>query len=72
MPSHHFREGDTCGLITQIVNYSNQDLQGIPLFVLLDVYGEFWFWPSWSQVADFKLINVPMGSQALTIKEPFI
>ncbi len=71
MPTTYFREGDPCRLTAQITNHSNQDLEQIPLFVILDVYGEYWFWPTWTQTGEYQLIDIPMGLQEHTIIEPF-
>ncbi len=71
MPSDYFREGDPCRLTAEITNHSNYDLEQIPLFVILDVYGEYWFWPTWTQTGEYQLMDIPMGLQEQIIIEPF-
>ncbi len=33
-------------------------------YILLDVYGSYWFWPSWNQTGDFELRELQAGSVA--------
>ncbi len=71
MPATYFREGDPCSLTATVTNYSYQDLTDIPIFVVLDVYGEYWLWPEWEQTPAYALINIPVGSQEIPVINPF-
>jgi len=31
-------------------------------YILLDVWGQYWFWPGWQQTLDFTAKDVPTGS----------
>jgi len=34
---------------------------GVDEYIILDVYGSFWFWPGWSETIDFKNTVIPSG-----------
>lgn len=46
MPSKFFRPGDICGCHVTVCNASGERLDGYPLFVVLDVFGSYFFAPS--------------------------
>ncbi len=53
--------------------YSN-----VPVCFVLEVYGEFWFWPSWPYFSppeetgfDYGQFNVPIGSQEVDVLDEF-
>jgi len=55
------------------------DLSGTQVFFMLDVYGEYWFWPSWSYYdaaagtgVDYNTMDVPLGDTIVNVLEPFI
>ena len=52
MPSHDFRVGDPCYLDAIVCNATAQQLTDHPLFVVLDVFGEYWFAPSWIKITE--------------------
>jgi hypothetical protein len=77
MPATYFRPGDTCGLQATLGN-PGAPLTAVPLFVLLDVAGNYWAWPSWQQLTPpltenvhYKLVDVPTGSTELEIIPTF-
>ncbi len=77
MSQTHFIPGDTFTLDAVLGN-PNADMEDIPLAVVLDVYGEFWFWPSWSKFDpetgdgfDFQTIELSNGINTIIIFEPF-
>ena len=37
------------------------------IFVLLDVYGAYWFWPSWSEIADYETMTVSPGVTSMNL-----
>lgn len=72
MPQTHFDEGDTFALDAVITNPEGI-LVGVPLFVFLDVAGNYWFWPSWSESPeiDFQIRNIPSGVTTIPIIPSF-
>ncbi len=72
MPSHRFSPGDACSLTATICNRTAAPLDGIPFFTLLSFQGQYWFYPSWTQSADWiTLATVPTGSIQRTIIPEF-
>ncbi len=57
---HHFRPGDHFLLELEIENGGPGQI--VDAYVLLDVWGEHWFWPSWGSPVDYKRIQLPAGS----------
>ena len=39
------------------------------LFVVLDVYGQYWFWPDWTQELNYVIFNCPNGTDMINILE---
>jgi len=77
MPSNFYFPGDTFS-VTVIVGNPGNDLESIPLFVVLDVYGDYYFWPGWkrfhppeSEEIDYLIINLTHGQQAFIVLYPF-
>ena len=70
MPSHYFSPGDPCRLKVFLINKLDP-LTEVPLFVILQIYDDFWFWPSWNDTGDFRLEDLPSGSSEMTILESF-
>ncbi len=72
MPQTSFTSGDTFYLNVQ-VNNPGFAMENIPLFVFLDVGGEYFFWPSWkgSPAIDFRLIDAGTGSTVIAVFDPF-
>jgi hypothetical protein len=71
LPADEFRPGDICRLNAHICNADPDILTDVPVFFLLEVDGQFWFWPSWSEL-DYQLMNLSSGITGLTVIEPFI
>lgn len=46
MPAHIFHPGDACSCTAVVCNATGSTLFGYPLFVILDVYGSYFFAPS--------------------------
>jgi hypothetical protein len=65
MPAHTFRPGDTCSLTAYVCN-PDTPLTDVPLVVLRDAFGAFYFYPSWCRypqcynwnLIDFVIIPV--------------
>ena len=67
MPHEIFHEGDICWLKADICNMDDGTLSQVPFFVLLDVAGLYFFYPSWCWYPnecpelDYKALDVPPG-----------
>ncbi len=77
MPSAMYRHGDTF-YTNAIVTNPGASLGSLPLFVVLDVYGDYYFWPGWVHYAppqstelDFQYINVDSGVQIVPVLPMF-
>jgi hypothetical protein len=74
MPQVLFRPGDECWLRATVCNASPQTLAGIPLFVILDLYGGYWCYPGWQpldQGLDYSLRTFPAGTTGIEVIAPF-
>jgi len=67
------RPGETFS-VTGYLNNPGPIQEDVPVFVLLDVYGEYWFWPGWQHFdsetgagLDFKLMDVITGSSPFDV-----
>lgn len=49
-------------------NASADDLEDVPLFVLLGIDGTYWFWPDWSLELTHDLMTLPAGSTGKDIE----
>lgn len=70
MPDIFFEAGDPVYLRATVTNQSSMTITGFPLFVLLDVFGEYWAAPSWKPVVeglDYYSLDFPPGE---TIVDP--
>jgi hypothetical protein len=54
-----FEPFDHFVLSTLIIN--NSATIEVDEYILLDVYGSFWFWPTWSQTLDFERRTIEAG-----------
>lgn len=74
MPSALFHPGETCNCYAIICNAEGQVLVGYPLFVILDVYGSYFFAPSFSDTFDYYLDiypEFPVGETVITVIPDF-
>ncbi len=74
MPAEEFSEGDRCFLTAWICNDSYSTISGHPLFVILDVYGSYWFGPSWRSMEegiDFYSDDYEPGITQVTVIPEF-
>ncbi len=55
MPSHHYLPGDSCECSVTVCNMNQSVLENYPLIVILDVYGEYFFGPSFTLEFDSYL-----------------
>ncbi|MGB4097877.1 MAG: cohesin domain-containing protein, partial [bacterium] len=73
MPADYYYRGNACYVKTTVANDSTEQYIDVPLFVLLDCYGMFFWWPSWSNDIDYILIDIePMTEKDYWVVEPFI
>ena len=52
-------------------NDGPQTLRNIPLFVVLDVAGAYWFWPTWSSEIDYDSRDFDPGRTIVEIIPEF-
>lgn len=77
MPSYEFRAGDLCYLWVWICNQTGDIISGYPLFVFLDVFGYYWFAPSWvsynqTEEIDFYDLSFPVGITRVEVVDEFL
>jgi len=78
LPQLFFRPGDYFRLDLSMRNTSAAAFDGLNLFVLLDVYGDFYFWPSWIRYfppdylgINYQVVTIPPGERRMAIIDPF-
>ncbi|MBN1551842.1 amidohydrolase family protein [bacterium] len=71
MPSNDFGPGDPCALEAHICNPSGITYINYPLFVILDIYGTYYFAPSYSSYDYYTLAELPPGLLVKTIIPEF-
>ena len=74
MPSTLFHAGDVCNCIVTVCNAEAFTLSNYPLFVILDVYGSYFFAPSFNMVFDNYLQmhnQFPPGETQVTVLDNF-
>lgn len=71
MPSDMVTAGDPFGIDVVLWHPSLTSMTGVPLFAILDVYGEYFFWPGWTQTADFRPVTLHPGATAVEIIPEF-
>ncbi len=58
-----FRAGDTFHLEALISNPGPDNYCNLPLFVILDVHGSYFYYPEWSMDLDYNMIDLQAGIQ---------
>jgi FG-GAP repeat len=56
----YLSEDDLFRLSRQYINPSGA--LAVDEYIILDVFGAFWFWPGWSETVDYKTWTLPAGS----------
>jgi len=69
MPSSLYRPGDICWCTATVCNAEAQALEGNPLWVILDVFGTYYFAPSFSQTPENYLAQYPRFEVGETVVE---
>ncbi len=73
MPSTLFFPGDLCRVDIELTNASNDPIESVPVYVLLDIYGEYFFGPSFTDEPDSYLIEIlEPGTLSIEIIPDFI
>jgi hypothetical protein len=67
-----FKSGDLFWLKCHVCNNLDYAMTDVPTAVILGVYGEFWFWPSWSRDFDYDYYDYEIGLTTFYALEPFI
>ncbi|MGB4099493.1 MAG: hypothetical protein WBM02_08810 [bacterium] len=64
--------------VTGYLDNPGEPLMDVPTFFVLEIYGRFWFWPSWAYFdypdyigIDGKLMDVPTGKTKVRVVPPF-
>ena len=70
MPSALFEEGDICYCQVQVCNPGSESLGTLPVFVILDVYGSYFFAPGFTSFDHYSYEIVP-GQQTIEVLPPF-
>lgn len=73
MPGDMFHSGDLFYLNARVGN-PGQAMTGIPLFVILDVYGDLFFWPGWiagDNGWDYQTIDLDPGIRIIPVIPAF-
>jgi len=59
-----YRTGDAFWVRCDVCNNTTTDMNDIPVAVLLGVYGQYWFYPTWSM--DFEYVTMNFSAESLT------
>jgi hypothetical protein len=62
----HLKPGDAMTLTVEICNPSPDNLSA-RVYLVLDTYGQFWFWPSWASEIDFHLLDLSPGLTSFVV-----
>jgi hypothetical protein len=70
MPSANYNPGDTCYCRVLLCNPGSETYVDMPVFVILDVYGSYFFAPTFSDF-DHYTVTLPAGSQTQDVLPEF-
>ncbi len=71
MPARFFYPGDTFSTDIHVCYRDDETDPQLPLFVILNVYGEVFFAPSFRNSVDYYELTVPFGESRQEILPPF-
>jgi len=71
MPAQLFWPGANCSLRALVCNTTEQPFTENPLFVILDVFGSYWFAPTWSTEFDKYRWEFAPGLSTVDVIQPF-
>ncbi len=69
MPAHEFHAGDPCWLDVIVCNPTEETWDTFRLLVLLEIYGQYFFAPSWSPDIDWLDEEFPPGETTIRLFE---
>jgi hypothetical protein len=72
LPASHFRPGDLFQLQARICNPEEITYWRIPFFVVLDLFGELYFAPSWGSALDHYTITLFPGPLTMQVIPTFV
>ena len=70
MPQDYYSPSDLFKLTAYLGN-PDAPMTNVPMFVLLEIAGQYWYWDDWSEDIDFNLVDVPTGITTLEIMPEF-
>ncbi len=71
MPAHYYQQGHPCSCKVYVCNPGPETYDGIPLFVILDVFGVYYFAPSFTDYDYYTLINLTPGLTEIQVLDEF-
>ncbi len=74
MNSNHYRPGDRCLCIVTVHNFTGEKLRNLPLFVILELCGEYFFAPSFGAFDNYldRFPEFSPGVTTITVVEEFL
>ncbi len=70
MPATYFKPGDTCECRLTVCNPENEPWTDIPIFVLLDVFGTYYFAPDFNEFGYYNQ-EIPPGESVIQVVPVF-
>ena len=71
MPAAVFHAGETCYCRAAIVNPGPDVLNDVKIWVLLEVGGQYFYAPDFSQIPSWMLMNLSPGTDLVEVIPPF-
>ncbi len=71
MPSHHFQPSTPAACFVYVTNPNPEEFLDIPLFVVLDVHGRFFFAPDFDE-SSWYLVDAMPGDIGINVIGPFL
>lgn len=66
---HSVHPGDLF-YVLGVLNNPTQPMNDVPVFFILNIASDYWFWPTWvsgETGVDFNFVNVPVGSTSVQV-----
>ncbi len=70
MPKEMYHAGDECYLKADLTN-PGSPLTAVPLFVILDVYQVYFYYPDWTDLPGYAFHDIPNGVTTLSVIDSF-
>ena len=71
MPSNYYRSGDLCYCYLGVCNPTQTTYSNIPVFVILDVYGTYYFAPSFTDYDHYPATSIYPGLSSIEVLPQF-